>query len=317
MTTAALQCKNCGANLVPDPQNPYNYYCPCCRSKYAPEQNDTYVTNEYRYDNNVNVGAGGVINQTIFEQSTLRQDLASANAKLRIGDYDSAFYAFDNIADKHSDCGEAWWGLARAITRDFSLNPASKSQFLSISKYMENAIIQAGDEKREYQQKYNSYRTYWKNYEEQLIKHREKKFSEISARLEAEKKPIQSEIDNALNQVAEKQNRIQKYEKRGTVVPLTCFIIVGLLLLLITTAQDPNSFVANLLGCAILSGVFIWLPLKIIFCVICKPVKLATEVQISKLNRQLGVLQGNLHVAITKAETEMEMEIEETAWLDK
>ncbi len=333
MTTAALQCKNCGANLVPDPQNPYNYYCPCCRSKYAPEQNDTYVTNEYKYDNNVSVGAGGVINQTIFEQSTLRQDLASANAKLRIGDYNSAFSAFNKLADKHSDCGEAWWGLVRAITRDFSLNPANKGEYLRVCKYMEYAIIQANEEKHEYQQRYDSYRTYWENHAEQLTKHREEKCSKISARLEAEKgniqskiDNIQSEIDNIKNQVAIKEKKIQKHEKLRRVIPFACSLILALIIFSFEHSFFSGSLfeiIGSLIIVAIFLGIFIYLPLKIVFFIVCKSVKLTAEAQINKLNRQVNVLsaqisqnQDDLQKAINVSEEEINAVISETAWIN-
>ena len=307
MTTAALQCKNCGANLVPDPQNPNNYYCPSCRSRYAPEQNDTYVTNEYKYDNNINVGAGGTINQTIFEQSTLRQDLASANAKLLLGDFESAMFAFAKLADDHADCGEAWWGLARAVTNDFSLNPDNKSQYLAISKYMENAVKTSG-EKREYQQRYNSYRTYWESHEKQLTKQREEKLSEISRRLEADKRPIQSKIDDIENQVIDKQNKIKKYEKRGRVIPLACFIIFAVVISL----TNLTSIVSNVFASAIL----IYLPLKIVFYFVSKAVKLTSEAQIFNLKRQLNVHQDELQRAIIASGKEMDAVMKETAWID-
>lgn len=75
--------------------------------------------------------------------------LENAEELMSGGEYDIAFNQFKEIAEKFSKDYRGWWGMARAISHNFTETDLSEEGYKELCRYCINALAKAPDDKKE------------------------------------------------------------------------------------------------------------------------------------------------------------------------
>ena len=81
-------------------------------------------------------------------ESELNHYLENAEELMSDGEYDIAFKKFKEIAEKFSKDYRGWWGMARAITYEFTETDLNEESYKELCRYCKNAKAKASDEKK-------------------------------------------------------------------------------------------------------------------------------------------------------------------------
>lgn len=309
MALIAIQCKNCNGKLQVDSEAK-SYYCPFCNTSYAMEQtiNQTFQTTNIGHIETANIIDDG--------SGKIDQEIYSAEALLQLRKYWQAREKFQYLTNNYAHKHRAWWGLARAITEDFTREPSGGSEFLVINDAMESAIqLAPAQERPDMQAAQSLYCSRWTDYYNQLT-------AERTGRLQIIDKWEQEETDPRLRKAREiqatidsKQSKLEKVERAGTLVPLIAFFVIGAILVLATLKE--NGPIGAVLGSALLAGVGVFLPLKIVFFFICKGVRVPTEMLIKHSRTQIDQIIGEIENLQAQANGNRQQVYQDTAWLDR
>ena len=114
MPLVPATCTQCGATLTLDPAQGTAAVCPFCGTPFVVEQAVAYYTSQ------TNVGTVEHVEHLhVNDERSKEARLQSAEDSLvKLHDLDRAFATFKSVADDHAGEWRAWWGMARAKTRD-------------------------------------------------------------------------------------------------------------------------------------------------------------------------------------------------------
>ena len=143
MPLVPAKCTQCGATLTLDPTQDAAV-CPFCGTPFVVEK----AINNYQVTNNTTIGTVERVEHLhVNDEHSIEARLASAEASLaKLGDNERAFAAFKSIADDKADEWRAWWGMARAKTRDFRSSALDQQQLRVVQDCMSRALAVAPDE---------------------------------------------------------------------------------------------------------------------------------------------------------------------------
>ncbi len=80
--------------------------------------------------------------------SELEYQLTNANALIESGYYDKAFFAYNDLMDKHSADWRVWWGLLRSRTQNFLLVNVSGDTFQTAEHYYNTTMKHVPEDKK-------------------------------------------------------------------------------------------------------------------------------------------------------------------------
>ena len=208
MALIAIQCKNCGGSLQISSTDEM-YVCPHCNTAYAMEQtiHQTFQTTN-------------IANATIIDDGsgTANQEIKNAEAILS-WDYLYARQKFEDLSERYAHMYQVWWGLARAITEDFTATLAGKSDFELMSEALDHALVLApADEKEKIRLTTQPYRLRWESYRDKLREERDQQLDLIEERRLQQIPPIERKIDQLKASKTRREFRIKRAEKIGTIV---------------------------------------------------------------------------------------------------
>lgn len=114
MPLVPATCTQCGATLTLDPAQRTAAVCPFCGTPFVVEQAVAYYTSQ------TSVGTVEHVEHLhVNDERSREARLQSAEDSLvKLHDWDRAFATFKSVADDHAGEWRAWWGMARAKTRD-------------------------------------------------------------------------------------------------------------------------------------------------------------------------------------------------------
>lgn len=143
MPLVPAKCTQCGATLTIDPAQDAAV-CPFCGTPFVVEK----AINNYNVTNQTTIGTVERVEHLhVNDERSVEARLKSAEASLtKLGDNEQAFKAFKSIADDKADEWRAWWGMARAKTRDFRSSALEPSQLSVAQDCMQRALAVAPDE---------------------------------------------------------------------------------------------------------------------------------------------------------------------------
>lgn len=321
MALATLQCKNCGAHLEID-SNTASYICPNCHTTYAMEQtfNQTVQNTVIQNAQTVNVIDDG--------SGKLNQKINNAETRIRWGEYEHAQSLFKELTDKYAQDYRTWLGLARAISHNFTHEPTGKREFEAVCNAIRRAkITSAGNEaaQAEIEEASAAYLTQWETHSKNLVAQRNQKAEENKIREEEMCAHKRQEIDNIEATIAKKKAKLEKLEKLGKKVPLIAYAVVASLLLILTTIGNVGELTiieivgglfSNLFSSALLCGICIWLPLRLIFFFIAKALRVPTEMMINSSSVKITQIKSEIRQIQDQLKNELYAVLKNTDWLD-
>ncbi|MBO5377461.1 MAG: hypothetical protein J6A41_03650 [Ruminiclostridium sp.] len=80
--------------------------------------------------------------------SELEYELTNADALIESGYYDKAFYAYNELMNKHSADWRVWWGMLRSRTQNFLLVNVNSNDFQTAEHYYNTAMKHIPEEKK-------------------------------------------------------------------------------------------------------------------------------------------------------------------------
>ena len=308
MALVAIQCKNCGGALQVDPAAGC-YVCPHCHTPYVMEQtiNQTFQTTNIENATIIDDGSG-----------TANQEVKNAEAILT-WDYLYARQKFEDLSERYAHMYQVWWGLARAITEDFKAVPAGKSDFERMTEALDHALALApADEKEKIRLTTEPYRIRWETYRDKLREERNHELDLIEERRKQQLPPIESKIDRLKASKARRECRIERAKKIGTIVPLAGFVVVFVVLLASSLGYNKGFFNMILDGIlyVLVSGIAIYLPLKIAAFLIVRAIGVSTGVEIGRYDREIRRLDEEGGKILNNLTEEVQTVREKTSWLD-
>ena len=306
MALVEIQCKSCGGALRVD-DCAKTYVCSHCGNTYTMEQtiNQVFQT--------TNIGTATIIDDG---SGKIDQEISSGEAFLSFHEYDNARKVFYRLTQQYAHRYRAWWGLARAITEEFTNEPFGKSEYFRVKDAVDHACkLAPADERVLFQETSAAYLARWQEHCIQLADKREQVVKTIELEAKELLSPKLKEIDEIKATIQAKTEKIRRVEKIGKIVPLIAFAVIGVLLFIFSL--DGNSFVGAILSGALVSGVAIFLPLKLVFFVIIKVMKNPHDVLISKLNRRISQIEGTIIEDKRQVENERNAVFADTGWLDR
>lgn len=306
MALVPIQCKNCGGALQVD-SGATSYYCPHCRTTYAMEQtvNQTFQT--------TNIGTATIIDDG---SGKIDQEISSGEAFLSLRKYQAAREAFQNLTNLYAHKHRTWWGLARAITEDFTKDPTGKYEFYHVDDAVKSAHqLAPADEKNQINEASVAYLTKWHDYCVQLSDERVQQLEKIERRANELLSPRYEKIKELLSTIEKKTAKMEKLEKTKKLVPLIGFAVIGLLLFV--SSIESNGFLGSLLMSAVASGLLIFLPLKLVFAFVIKAIRVPTELMINHSNKEIGRIEAEITEQKDQLDNEMHTVYVDTGWLDR
>lgn len=128
-TITSAVCPQCGAPLTEADENG-NMKCEFCGT----------VSLDNRYT---------IVRTTYDFGAELIHYLENAEELLSDGEYNLAFRKFEEITEQHSKDYRGWWGMARALTHNFTLMDLSEDKNARLQKYYAKALSKAPVENKE------------------------------------------------------------------------------------------------------------------------------------------------------------------------
>ena len=80
--------------------------------------------------------------------SELEYELTNADALIESGYYDKAFYAYNELMNKHSADWRVWWGMLRSRTQNFLLVNVNSNDFQTAEHYYNTAMKHIPEDKK-------------------------------------------------------------------------------------------------------------------------------------------------------------------------
>ena len=310
MSLVAIQCQNCGGALQVD-ENAKSYYCPFCNTAYEMQQNivQNFQTTNIGHIETANIidDGSGKINQEIF----------SAEAYLRMRKYGEAQFKFQNLTGYYAHRYEAWWGLARAITEDFTREPSGKSDFIRVVDALDSALsVAPADAAKQIEMSKRSYCGKWQSYYEQLEATRSQQLNTIHAKAQSVLAPHAKKVEELKIAIEKKEARAEKVETFAEVTPWVAFIGIGLLIAILTYISGEG-LITSVLGAALLAGLGIFLPLKIVFFFVKKAIRVPTDMMVNHNTAKIQQIVSEMEAKEQVFEEERNIVLAQTAWLDR
>lgn len=309
MALVAIQCKNCGGALQVDPAAG-GYVCPHCHTSYVMEQtiNQTFQTTNIENATIIDDGSG-----------VANQEVKSAEASLTFRSYGYARKRFEDLSERYAHMYQVWWGLARAITEDFTATPKGKSDFEQMAEALDHALALApADEKENIRLTTEPYRIRWESYRDKLREERDQQLDLIEERRQQQLPPIERKIEQLRASKSRRECRIERARNIGTIVPFAG-AVVALVVLFASSIGYDKSFI-NLIFDGILyvlvSGIVIYLPLALAAYVIVKAISVSAGVEIGRYDREVKRLDEEGGKILNNLTEEVQNVREKTSWLD-
>lgn len=318
MALATLQCKNCGAHLEVD-SNTASYICPNCHTTYAMEQtfNQTVQNTVIQNAQTVNVIDDG--------SGKLNQKINNAETRIRWGEYEYAQSLFKELTDKYAQDYRTWLGLARAISHNFTHEPTGKREFETVCNAIRRArITSAGNEaaQAEIEEASAAYLTQWETHSKNLVAQRNQKAEENKIREEEMCAHKRQEIDNIEATIAKKKAKLEKTEKLKKQAPKIAFLVATALLFLATIIAGINlhsniaEIISSLWSGLLMCGLFIWVPVKLVFFFIVKALRVPTEMMINSSSVKITQIKSEIRQIQDQLKIELYAVLKNTDWLD-
>lgn len=318
MALATLQCKNCGAHLEID-SNTASYICPNCHTTYAMEQtfNQTVQNTVIQNAQTVNVIDDG--------SGKLNQKINNAETRIRWGEYEYAQSLFKELTDKYAQDYRTWLGLARAISHNFTHEPTGKREFETVCNAIRRArITSAGNEaaQAEIEEASAAYLTQWETHSKNLVAQRNQKAEENKIREEEMCAHKRQEIDNIEATIAKKKAKLEKTEKLKKQAPKIAFLVATALLFLATIIvgiylhSNIAEIISSLWSGLLMCGLFIWVPVKLVFFFIAKALRVPTEMMINSSSVKITQIKSEIRQIQDQLKIELYAVLKNTDWLD-
>lgn len=307
MPLVAMQCKNCGGTLQVD-TSAESYYCPHCLTTYKMEQAVTqnFQTTHIETQNMIDDGSGKI-----------DQAIQSGEAFLSLRKYKEARITFLNLTSHYAHKYRAWWGLARAITEDFTAPPRGKKDFICVCDAMQSAIQQAPIHKREeLEQTEMLYCSQWQNYCDQLTAKRSQQLEDIDNRTKEFMEPKTKELTEMEFKIESKTLKLNKLDRLSRKVPIISFVIV-FAIIFILSIMGTNDIIYTFIASLILCGIIIYLPVRVGFFLVCKATRVTTEMLVKNLDTKIQKIQSEIVAQTNIFNQERSEVIADTIWLDK
>ena len=308
MALIAIQCKNCGGVLRVDPAAA-NYVCPHCHTAYAMEQtiNQTFQTTN-------------IANATIIDDGSgvANQEIKSAEACLSFRDYWFARRKFEDMSERYAHMYQVWWGLARAITEDFTADLTGKSELDRMTEALDHALALApADEKEKIRLTTQPYRTRWESHRETLREERDHQLDLIEERRLQQLPPIEKKIEKLKASRAHRENKVKRAETIGTIVPFSCSALVLVVMIVSLFGNDIGffNFVFSAILYALIAIIVFFLPLTLAAYVIVKAISVSAGVEINRYNREINRLDEEGGRILNNLTEEVRAVGEKTCWL--
>lgn len=139
MPLLELKCKSCGAVIEFDDSKP-TVICKYCNTEYLKE--DLIVNNHYHNEFN---NATFILN----DENSIENKLKNADYYLNEQkEYEKAKEIYQYVVDNKGSDYRGWWGLAKALTSNFTMEKCSEEYYARVKKCAETAIRQADEDKR-------------------------------------------------------------------------------------------------------------------------------------------------------------------------
>ena len=305
MPLTAIQCENCGSALQVD-STAKIYHCPFCQTTYAMEQtiNQTFQTTNIDSATIIDDGSGKI-----------DQEIRGGEAYLQLKKYGKAKSIFEELTAHYAQKHRAWWGLARAITEDFTKSPYGKKEYELVVDALHCALQFApADEYGEIAEVEKTYRTTWTDHCERLTRQREQKTSEIVRRSEQSIPPKLLEINNLRAVISKKAKKVKRWETAKEILPLICSVIVAITLFL--SGIEGVGLIGGILLDCIFCGLFVFLPLKVILFLLTNAVSIPANAKIRRCQERIAYLQNEISALECQFEQEINAVIHATHWLD-
>ncbi len=255
MPIVQAKCENCGGILAVD-NNQKAAICPFCNTPYVVQD----AINNYNITNNVNVGAGAVVN--VFgknDELQKEQMLKNAETFYQLSRYNEAVQIYEEYTRNYPDDYRGWWGKANLLTRQFTINKCEYDLYIEIQNCVDSALKVADESmKKDIENRWNNWRQVInqgmssikaeiENYKEEL-----KKENEICASLESKIKNKNEES----NQWSKKEWDKRKHlVGTGILIPS---LIVGILFLIAYWGTGNNNKTYLIIGVIVLiTGILI------------------------------------------------------------
>ena len=310
MALIAIQCKNCGGALQVDPAAA-NYVCPHCHTAYAMEQtiNQTFQTTNIERATIIDDGSGAA-----------NQEIKSAEACLSFRDYWFARRKFEDLSDRYAHMYQVWWGLARAITEDFTAELTGRSELCRMNEALDHALALApADEKEKIRLTSQPYRVRWETHRDKLLEELKQQVDLTEERRVQQIPPIESRIDQLQAAKAHQERIMERVTKIGTIVPIAVSVVWLAWMIILTLGENYSFFnlIFPLIFSFLFTGIVIFLPLAIAGFLIIKAVSVPVGVKISRYDREIKKLDeeaGNIMEGLTE---EIRTVRAKTSWLDE
>lgn len=310
MALIAIQCKNCGGALQVDPAAA-GYVCPHCRTAYAMEQtiNQTFQTTN-------------IANATIIDDGSgaANQEIKSAEACLRFQDYWHARRKFEDLSERYAHMYQVWWGLARAITEDFTAELTGRSELYRMNEALDHALALApADEKEMIRLTSQPYRVRWETHRDKLLEELKQQLDLTEERRVQQIPPIESRIDQLQASKAHQERIMERATKIGTIIPITGALLWLAWMIILILGDDHGFFnlIFHLVFSVLFTGIVIFLPLALVSFLIIKAIKVPVGGKIGRYDREIKKLDeeaGNIMEGLTE---EIRTVRAKTYWLDE
>lgn len=139
MKLVSAMCPNCGAKLELD-ENMEKGFCMYCGSQILVQD----AVQKYKVEISGRISVEGILSAEDFAKN--------GDTLINIGNYQQAYDSFKELSEKYPDDYRGWWGMIRAITRDFAIMPEENDYRENIrntaAEYFDYAVKTARDSDR-------------------------------------------------------------------------------------------------------------------------------------------------------------------------
>ena len=249
MPIVQAKCENCGGVLAVD-NNQKAAICPFCNTPYVVQD----AINNYNITNNVNVGAGAVVNVYGKDDELQKEQmLKNAETFYRLSRYTEAEQIYNEFTKNYPNDYRGWWGKANLLTHQFTINKCGNDLYTEIRSCVDSALKVADENvKKDIEVHWNNWRQVihqgMSSIKAEIQKYREelKKEDEICASLEIKIKN-KSEESNQWNKKEWDKNK--HLVGTGILIPS---LIVGILFLIAYWGTGNNNKTYLIIGVIVL-----------------------------------------------------------------